>query len=178
MSDNVFFTSDLHFGHARMLEFRPFDSVEEMDEELIARWNCRVNPNDRVYVVGDFSFHNRERTEAIINRLHGQAHIVRGNHDKMLDRLKDRFESYQDYKTIRIGDQRIVLFHYAMRVWDMSHHGSWHLYGHSHGNLADDPNALSMDVGVDTNNLYPYSYWDVLAHMEKKTFKPVDHHGA
>ena len=31
--------------------------------------------------------------------------------------------------------QLVVLCHYAMRVWDRSHYGSWHLYGHSHGNL-------------------------------------------
>jgi hypothetical protein len=26
-----------------------------------------------------------------------------------------------------------VLCHYAMRVWNRSHHGAWHLYGHSQG---------------------------------------------
>lgn len=178
MSENVFFTSDTHFGHARMLDFRPCDSVEEMDEELIFRWNQAVAKSDRVYHCGDFSFHNREKTAAILDRLNGQIHLIKGNHDKMLDRFKDRFASYQDYKTVRVGDQRVVLFHYAMRTWDMAHHGSWHLYGHSHGNLEDDPYALSMDVGTDTHALTPYSWWEIEEHMAKKEFKPVDHHGA
>jgi len=176
MSEMVFFTSDTHFGHARMLDFRPFDTVEEMDSELIFRWNSRINPGDRVYHLGDFSFHNREKTAEILDQLAGQIHLIKGNHDKMLDRFKDRFASYQEYKTVRVGEQRLVLLHYAMRTWDMAHHGSWHLYGHSHGNLEDDPNALSMDVGVDTNNLYPYPFWEIQNRMAKKTFVPVDHH--
>jgi len=43
--------------------------------------------------------------------------------------------------------QLIVLCHYSLRVWDRSHYGSWHLYGHSHGNLP--PLENSLDVGVD-----------------------------
>lgn len=177
MSD-VYFTSDLHFGHKRMLEFRPFDSVEAMDGALIERWNSRVTNGDRIYIIGDLSFHRADRTAEIIDQLNGQKHLVEGNHDKLLRKLADKFESYQPYKELRVGDQRLVLFHYALRTWNQAHFGAWHLYGHSHGNLADDPNALSMDVGVDTNDLYPYSYWDVMDHMAKKVFKPVDHHGA
>lgn len=178
MSENVWFTSDTHFGHKKMLEFRPFETVEEMDDNLIYNWNSRVDKSDRVYHLGDFSFHTREETAKILDRLNGMIHLIKGNHDKMLDRFKDRFVSYQDYKTVRVGDQRLVLFHYALKTWDMAHHGSWALYGHSHGNLEDDPNAMSMDVGVDPNGLSPVSFWEVQEHMSKKEFRPVDHHGA
>ena len=51
----TFFTSDLHFGHERVIKFdnRPFKSVEEMNEELIKRWNNKVDRGDLVYVLGD-----------------------------------------------------------------------------------------------------------------------------
>ena len=40
MSADVFFTSDTHFNHRRLLEInRPqFASVEEMNETMIDRW--------------------------------------------------------------------------------------------------------------------------------------------
>jgi hypothetical protein len=44
----------------------------------------------------------------------------------------------------------------TMRVWNRSHHGSWHLYGHSHGRLPEPPTLLSMDVGVDTHDFRPW----------------------
>lgn len=52
---SVFFTSDLHIGHENVLRFdsRPFQSVEEMDSEIIRRWNDKVKPGDLVYVLGD-----------------------------------------------------------------------------------------------------------------------------
>ena len=46
----VFFTSDTHFGHENVIRFdgRPFASVEEMDAELIRRWNAKVGKGDLV----------------------------------------------------------------------------------------------------------------------------------
>lgn len=40
----IFFTSDNHFGHEKVIQFdgRPFSSVEEMDTEMIRRWNAKV----------------------------------------------------------------------------------------------------------------------------------------
>ena len=51
----IYFTGDLHFGHENVLRFdgRPFSSVEEMDEELISRWNNKVGKGDIVYILGD-----------------------------------------------------------------------------------------------------------------------------
>ncbi len=61
-----------------------------------------------------------------------------------------------------------MLFHYAMRVWNASHHGSWHLYGHSHGTLPDDITSLSFDIGVDSQHYKPLSYDEVKAIMSQK----------
>jgi calcineurin-like phosphoesterase family protein len=63
-----------------------------------------------------------------------------------------------------------------MRVWNHSHHGSWHLFGHSHGTLTDDTDSLSLDVGVDCWGYSPVSMEQLDAKMATKTFKPVDHH--
>jgi calcineurin-like phosphoesterase family protein len=78
---------------------------------------------------------------------------------------------------IAVEGQDITLCHYALRVFNKSHHGSWHLYGHSHGTLPDDPNSLSFDVGVDCHNYFPISLDQVKKIMSKKTWKPIDHHG-
>lgn len=81
---NVWLISDPHFGHdnIRMFENRPFASVKEMDESLIKEWNSVVKKDDKIFVLGDFSFHNKEKTKAIISRLNGRKFLVMGNHDK------------------------------------------------------------------------------------------------
>lgn len=48
-----FFTSDFHFGHKNIIRYdnRPFLSVEEMDAEIVRRWNAKVSPDDIVYIL-------------------------------------------------------------------------------------------------------------------------------
>lgn len=181
---NYFFTSDTHFGHHNIIKYskRPFKNVDEMDEALIANWNAKVTKNDIVFHLGDFSF---APAENYVPRLNGTIRLIRGNHDHPADRLqhahrstnKQPFISIDDVRQIVVKDQRIWLSHYAHRVWPSSHHGCWHLYGHSHGSLPDDRNSLSFDCGVDCHNYTPLSFEEVQQIMSKKTFKPIDHHG-
>lgn len=53
-----FWISDLHFGHKSALEFdnRPFKTIEEMDNYMIANWNRVVSDEDTVRIVGDISY--------------------------------------------------------------------------------------------------------------------------
>lgn len=177
---NRFFTSDHHFGHANIIKLcnRPFKTLHEMNEEMIARWNSEVGVNDEVYHVGDISLCNSKLTNEILYALHGKIYLINGNHDKTArdNKVKGRFGWIKDYHELTIDGVKIILCHYAFRVWNKSHHGSWHLYGHSHGTLPDDPCARSMDVGVDPNNFTPLSYDDIKVKMMAKKFIPVDHH--
>ncbi|MFC4812457.1 phosphoesterase [Paenibacillus sp. GCM10023250] len=80
----TFFISDHHFGHTHIIDFesRPFKNAEEMDETMIAKWNAVVGEGDKVFHLGDFSFLNRDRTRAIVERLNGYKHLILGNHDR------------------------------------------------------------------------------------------------
>lgn len=180
MSNNVFFTSDTHFGHSKVIDYskRPFRDVEEMDETLIRRWNARVKSGDLVYHLGDFSFHDTEKSARIAARLQGQKYLVLGNHDKkMKDEVKNRFVWARDYAEIKVADQKIILCHYAFLTWNSSHKGSWSLHGHSHGSLKPDAHACRADVGVDCWGYAPVSFEELQRHMSSKKFEPVDHHG-
>lgn len=189
---NIFFSSDHHFFHKNVIEYtnRPFSSVEEMNESMIERHNKVVTPQDIVYFIGDFAFTSDENAVVnILRRLNGEKHFVVGNHDKIMfkENIRKQFNSFSTsaHKEIYVSDleargskRSITLCHYAMRVWNKSHHGAYHLYGHSHGSLPDDPNSLSFDVGVDSWDYTPISYEQVKEVMSKKTWKPIDHHRA
>ena len=41
-------------------------------------------------------------------------------------------------------------------------------YGHSHGNLPDEPLALSLDVGVDTHEFRPWHFDEIQSVMQAK----------
>jgi calcineurin-like phosphoesterase family protein len=151
---NQFFTGDSHFGHALMLQNRPFASTDEMDYFLIDAWNSVVRPDDIVWHLGDFSYHNADRTASIFSQLKGRKRLVLGNHD--LDNRGDVRKSIASlawdqppthYAECKQNSERVILHHYAMRTWSASIHGSWHFYGHSHGRLPEY--GRSRDCGVD-----------------------------
>lgn len=194
----IFFTSDTHFGHANILkpdyENRPFASIEDMDEGLIARWNARVKTGDMIYHLGDFAFAKGTRIKELLDRLNGRKVFLVGNHDKELLKVfrnlykhtmpRDVF-TVEQYFEIKVGSQHIVLFHYPILSWNRRHHGSWHLHGHSHGNIPDDMNTRRIDVGVDSVGKYigphfdyaPMSLEEVATVMAARTGgAQVDHH--
>lgn len=179
---NHWFTSDMHYGHRKIIEYskRPYTSVEEMNEALIANYNSVVKKGDLVYMLGDVLFGDKDFGRSILQRLNGNKYLIFGNHDRTLrensDLTKEFFVWARDYSEIKIGTQKLILFHYSMRVWNASHYGSYQLYGHSHGSLYDDPKLRSMDVGVDPSNYFPLSFEQVQAHMAKKSWEPIDHH--
>lgn len=183
----IYLTSDIHWFHKGIIQHakRPFASIEEMHEVIIANWNRVVTPNDDVYYVGDFSFGTDAQTRELRKRLNGRIHLILGNHDKKIDKIKDLFVWVKDVYMLKVHDpdaldgktQRIFLSHYAHRVWDRSHHGVWHCYGHSHGNLAQDWNSNSTDVGTDCWNFTPVSYQQLKEFFSKIVHISVDHHG-
>lgn len=175
-TERLWWTSDSHFGHAKILDYcqRPFPDVEAMDAAMIQRWNARVAPEDTVFHLGDFAFASRKQdVEALRARLHGKIHLIVGNHDPASTRNAAGWASVQPYLELRAGGTAIVLCHYAFEVWDASHHGAWHLHGHSHGTLRRHPTRRRLDVGVDCWNFAPVSFAELAVEMAKIPFVPL-----
>lgn len=159
-----FFTSDLHFGHKGILTYtsRPWETTEEMDEALIKEWNATVKSQDRVFVVGDFSFLKGGETNKILSRLRGQKFLVQGNHDHSNVLAETTHWNWvRTRHTHKIGDAKIVLDHFPLLSWLGQSHGYYHLHGHSHGSLRLPPSlqgARILDVGIDATVEWTGSY--------------------
>ncbi len=156
----IWFTADTHLHHEASINYcnRPFSCVEEMDETIISNWNKVVSQRDTCYILGDFAFGNNDKVKKTRYRLKGKIHLILGNHDykNKTHRLAGIFTSISDLMTLNHNKQKIILCHYAMRVWESSHYNSWQLYGHSHGNLQGC--GKQFDVGVDSFNYFPVSF--------------------
>lgn len=174
--EEVWFSADPHYGHKRVIEYckRPFSSIEEMDKEMIARWNDKVKPSHNVFLIGDFSFYNVKETKEIINQLNGTICLIVGNHDKSSDgvysHLFDRVLHYAELKVRQEFNNAglLVLCHYPFRTWNKMYYGSWNLHGHCHGTLSPIVQG-QLDVGVDNNNFSPINLVDIQRIMRDRT---------
>lgn len=174
-NNKIWFTSDLHFGHKRIIEFcpstRPYSSVEEMNGDIISKWNSQVSDNDIVFILGDVSFARENVTTQCLSQLRGRLYLVTGNHDKGL--LPHRFERvYNNYTEVKIDNIDVVLCHYPIYEWNKMHYGSYHLFGHVHGKPIPVVGRL-MDVGWDVKGDL-FSWEQVVEQLENK---PIRLHG-
>lgn len=138
-----YYTSDIHFGQKSLLRTgryreRPFDTLDEMQKEIIKRWNAKVTNADHVYILGDVGARGFNNMHAeILAMLKGNKHLILGNHDDVSDlRVKQQFVEICESK--RLSDSwegqsyNVLLTHEPYMMWAGQHSGTIMLYGHLH----------------------------------------------
>ena len=130
-----FYIADWHYDHKNILHFdnRPFLTVEEMNQELIRRWNEVVSPEDIVYVLGDMFWCKPKEGIPVLDQLKGQKFLIKGNHDQANDaEFRKRFVKITEYLEVEDEGRKIVLCHYPIPCFKNHFYGWYHLYGHVH----------------------------------------------
>lgn len=176
------------------------ETVTKHDNALIKNWNQQVGPEDSVYHLGDFAWGTYEHINNIIDRLNGKIYFIFGNHDKEIRRNTEhcKFQWAKEVYELKTGQHTYFLSHYAHLVWNKSHHGARHLFGHSHGTIrlprfcqqcgsgltvdyvcgrcGFSGWGAKMDVGVDCNDYRPISIDEIERKLSSVTKSSIDHH--
>ena len=147
---SVFLVSDTHFGHTGVCRFtrndgvtklRPWDTVEEMDEFMVAAWNERVRPNDKVYHLGDVVI-NRKAL-GIMRRLNGDKVLIRGNHDIFKDtEYREHFRELRAYHVMN----GMILSHIPVHAESLGRFGV-NIHGHLHANRVKKARGVDARTG-------------------------------
>lgn len=180
LSDKVWFTSDLHFWHNNICKYcnRPYKSVEEMNEQIIKKWNCFIKEDDVVFLLGDIGFCGIEKLRPLMSQLNGKIYLIQGNHDsdKVVAKLYEEglIEDYFKMLEVTIvGDeecpnQQLTLCHFPMIDWNNKERGAWMIHGHQH-QLPDTPSCsvAHWDVGIDKNK-FPVSFEQLKINITKQ----------
>lgn len=202
LKPNIYFVSDTHYGHKNICRgtsewgdskgqsTRDFDTLGQMNQAIVDGINKYVGEDDILYHLGDWSFGGIEQILKFMDRIYcSNIHLILGNHDHHIKNNKEitgthfktrnLFTSVNDVLEITINKQKLFLSHYAHRVWNHSHKGVIHLFGHSHGSLP--MYGKSMDVGIDVahkmfGEYRPFHFDEIMDIMNKREVNFVDHH--
>lgn len=169
----TFFTSDTHFGDARVLRIdrRPFANLEEHDAALIGNWNAVIGESDEVWHLGDFAAAaTRQTVDRLLSALNGVKHLIIGNNDPATTVDSPLWASRQHYSELTIDGTQLVLCHYPFRTWNRMSRGVVNLHGHSHGRLT--PMPRQYDVGVDATAYKPAELASILK-QRRRTQSPM-----
>ena len=195
MSKNIFFISDMHFGHANMCTFvnwngtkaRNFNSFEEADETMVQNWNNLITDEDVVYVLGDVAYSCRkEYADSILARLKGQKKLIAGNHD-----LWSTQWYLKHFKYVR-GCCHLDNFYLSHTPIHSNSNGRFKLniHGHTHGervtrviytselDMYSEIDPFYYNVSVDYNYRYsPIPYEEIQEYyqdcLDKGLLQPI-----
>lgn len=163
---SMFFTADLHLGHdaIRTLAPRPFDSVEEMDQTIIDRWNDTVGADDEVFILGDYALGDRQKALSRLTEMAGAKYLIVGNHDRPSVAMRNGhryqrmyfeagFEAVLDFAEVSLPPltkrgpgMRVMLSHYP--------------YSGEHGDLDDRHSQLRLrDLGKPLIHGHVHNEW-------------------
>lgn len=167
---DTWFISDTHFGHANFLNFkdendvliRQFDSVKDMDDCMMTRWNERIKPNDRVYHLGDFGS-DSQLNNKILPKLHGSKRLILGNHDQVKGDLIAHFKKITMWRYFKEHD--FVCTHVPLRedsMWKIT----FNLHGHIH--QQNSPSIRHVNMCVEKTDYAPVHLDEVLADLAKR----------
>ena len=148
------YIADMHFDHEAIIAYdnRPFDSVSQMNDEMIRRWNAAVGADDLTWIVGDFCMGDGDRWRALLRELNGKKALIIGNHDdpESVRAAADLFEDVAEYRETADGEQKIVLCHYPIPSFKDHYFGTVHFYGHVHSafewNIAENSKRLLKNL--------------------------------
>ena len=182
-------TSDLHLGHVNIITYcdRPYASVDEMNDDLVRRWNEVIAHDDTVWVLGDVALGRLDDSLAYVAYLNGTKFLVPGNHDRMFKcsgtKWTNATQRYLDVGFTAVLDNETDLLVYTPWYVTACHFpfsgeardghedrfvdhrpidkGQRLVHGHTHGKWRR--NGRMIDVGVDAWGGYPVSFESVIA---------------
>lgn len=173
----IYYISDLHFGHRRILELeqRPFSDIEDMDKTLIRLWNETVTEQDDIYIVGDFSYRSDKHFKWYLSQLKGHKHLILGNHDYLLSqdqKALSYFDSVECIERIVDNERVVILCHFPIAEWNGKQHGSFHVYGHIHAKKDDVFEFMSrfdkaLNAGCMINNYRPVTLNELMENNKR-----------
>ncbi len=181
----IYFTADTHFGHKNIIQYcsgrQRYECVEDMNEDLINRWNRVVTPDDTICHLGDVAFLPKDKTLEICHRLNGHKILIMGNHDlhrtvafwgecgfeevhklgygQTLERFGFSLCHYPNRESLTEYDEREYLYQHAPHKLE-----GWLLHGHVHERWW--VNGSQINVGVDVWDYKPVSL-DVMKDIRK-----------
>ena len=155
----TFFIGDTHFAHKNIIKWsecrKHYTDVNHMNEDLILRWNSVVQPDDKVFMVGDFAFASRFD---ILARLNGRILLVLGNHE-----YPNKIKAILEHPHVKVCSSaeweggvvtHIPVHPSQLERWDFN------IHGHLHEDIIEGDSRY-VCVSAEQINLTPIS-WDDL----------------
>ena len=186
-----FYISDLHLGDDRIFALcrRPFSSLEDMETNIVEKWNGKVTDNDDVYILGDLGNGSADIITRFFFKVKGRKHLIVGNHDEAFLReysMTGLFDSIEHIAYINDNGRKVCLCHYPLMDWFSGHETIYQVYGHIHNKTEENgkmyadirhyyTDKLAFNASVDVIGFEPVTLDELIKFKEGRKHDPYIH---
>lgn len=170
----IWYSADTHFNHPNILKYvlerSKFKDIDEMNQELITKWNQKVKKEDIVFHLGDFAFGSVSKSIEIKEQLNGHIVHIMGNHDWSSRKGYLLYKEKYNKLNMFIGEFTVALHHKPID-FDKSTNPDlkeidYCICGHVHEKWLWS--GKNYNVGVDVHDFAPVSYDSVLDDLRRR----------
>ena len=166
---NIWLISDTHLGHNKTFiwKARGFDSVWDMNNAIIERWNEVVKYDDIVYHLGDVMMGDLDAGIKLVKQLNGKIRLAIGNHDSSnrIDAFRNlsNFDDIQFGYRLKDGKKTLLLTHYPLLSGNFDNSKTYSIHGHTHSPNPFCEYDMMYNVNCDAHDCRPVAYEDMIA---------------
>lgn len=152
--DDFFVVSDTWFGRGNILDIAKrskFKNVDDMNRQLIKKWNKKVKKDDVVFHLGNFAW-DPLIAEKVAKKLNGHIYFILSNDDAPVLSILNKCDNIDvlDNQIIIMPKNDVVLSHYPLQMWPGQDTGTIHIHGHAvYSHLTDLVNEKRVNACVD-----------------------------
>jgi calcineurin-like phosphoesterase family protein len=146
-----FFVSDTFFGRRLTALERGFESEEHMLDAYIDNWNSKVNKNDTVYHLGNFSW-DPVSGEGSMAHLQGKILFMQGLYDSHLpdmSLIKLNRHSIMKNQIAFAANNKFLISYWPLLEWPGMNDSVIHLHG---GSVPNDVRENNFRFNVNIAN--------------------------
>jgi len=165
----TWFTADPHFNHANIIKYenRPFENTEEMNKEIIKRFNSKVKRQDKLIIAGDFGLGSWEQLFPLVSQINGHKILVMGNHDKKNIAMWMEAGFAEVYRYPIIFKDFLMVSHNPLYVNENMPYVN--IFGHVHSHPSYETwSRAGVCVSVERHNYYPVNFDDIMEYFSGK----------
>jgi calcineurin-like phosphoesterase family protein len=158
----TFVTSNQQFGRPGAIKSykRPFEDVQEMNQELFESWNSVVSPEDTVYVLGNFAW-DPETAEYFLRNLNGTIINIEGEFDSAIEELEEtatalNIDFFNGLLEV-FSEENAVLSYWPLLEWPRKSKGAYSIIGFPNKKYGSNHKTKTVNCCCD--------FWE---------FKPVE----
>ena len=172
----TFLIANCQFGRASVIESndRPFESVHDMNTEMIERWNAVVAPEDEVIHLGNFAW-DPTTAEEILTQLNGNIQLVPAEYDQPILELNAKGILPKRVRVVNrifeIASVNATFSYWPMLEWPSKSKGHFLFYGYYGKEYKPDHVKKMINMSCEFWNYTPHNIHTLNRLFEDKDFQ-------